>query len=136
MFYYIYIYIFISYFYLGTFITEDEYGEEIWARFMDDPSHLRTVVNKLVDICNFYHFDGYLLNIENKLPYGTADFMVHFIRSLKEKLRDTVGPHTMVIWYDSIAHPSGKLKWQNKLCHSNKSVELYIYFFYFILFMA
>ncbi|XP_075234675.1 cytosolic endo-beta-N-acetylglucosaminidase [Lycorma delicatula] len=105
---------------LGTFITENDSGEEMWEKIIDDTDLMRDVINQLVEICNYYHFDGYFLNIENKLPYNAADQMVHFIRRLKEKLRDCCSHETFVIWYDSIIYPSGKLKWQNKLNGLNK----------------
>lgn len=78
-----------------------------------------TVIDKLVNICEFFRFDGYLLNVEN--PVISGESMVRFVKSLKVKLADKCGKQSYVIWYDAVTY-GGKLSWQNKLNDNNKLV--------------
>lgn len=51
----------------GTFITEWEDGAVACETFLKDEESYRAVADKLVQICYFYGFDGWLINIENTL---------------------------------------------------------------------
>jgi len=48
----------------GTFIVEWDAGSERLQYILQSEETFRRVADKLVDICQFYGFDGWLLNIE------------------------------------------------------------------------
>ena len=52
-------------------------------------------------------FDGWLVNIENKLTPEEVPKLLDFVKLLKEKCG-------RVIWYDAVTI-EGELKWQNGL---------------------
>jgi hypothetical protein len=41
---------------------------------------------------------------------------VHFLSTLTSQLRSLVGPHSVVLWYDSVTADTGELQWQNGTC--------------------
>lgn len=51
----------------GTFITEWKEGAAVCEAFLKDEESYRAVADKLVQISHYYGFDGWLINIENKL---------------------------------------------------------------------
>ncbi|CAK5275973.1 unnamed protein product [Mycena citricolor] len=61
-------------------------------------------------------FDGYLLNFECPLAGGMEQTrgVAAWIALLREELRDRVGSHSEVIWYDSVV-VTGQLAWQDRL---------------------
>jgi mannosyl-glycoprotein endo-beta-N-acetylglucosaminidase len=103
----------------GTIITEWDEGYRISSLMLSSGDMIRTCVNKLVEIAVHHRFDGYLLNVENKLNASFVrrmnDFLAQLTRALKAAL-----PHSRVIWYDSVT-TSGDLKWQNQLNEHNLS---------------
>ena len=52
---------------LGTLITESDDGVTRCSKFLEDTTSWETLVNQLVDIAEYYGFDGWLLNIENPI---------------------------------------------------------------------
>lgn len=70
----------------------------------------------LVNICVLNSFDGWLLNIENRI--SNTEPLIKFVSFLTTELRK-MNPEYLVLWYDSVIK-SGKLKWQNELNVSNK----------------
>ncbi|MED6283647.1 hypothetical protein CHARACLAT_011058, partial [Characodon lateralis] len=52
---------------LGTFITEWTNGAAMCEAFLKDEESYRAVADKLVQISQYYGFDGWLVNIENAL---------------------------------------------------------------------
>lgn len=78
-------------------------------------------------------FDGWLVNIENKVDPGhNVDVLVHFVRSLTAQMRAATsnGQHgssstttrndgCTVLWYDSVT-VDGELKWQDRLNRENR----------------
>lgn len=110
---------------LGTFITESKEGEETCKQLLSSEQMVSSVTDKLVDICDHFNFDGWLLNIENVIEPDKIDNLVLFVSSLKQKMRllnerRGVNVDTGVIWYDSVIHPTGKLDWQNGLNDKNE----------------
>lgn len=107
---------------LGTIITE-EWAEtggiiDIFEN-AQDLTLLDQIAKKLVDVAIQYQFDGWLINIESKLkPFATVR-LVEFLNLLTQYTRQYI-PNGIVIWYDSVIHPSGELKWQNELNSLNK----------------
>uniref|UniRef100_A0A1B6DUG4 Cytosolic endo-beta-N-acetylglucosaminidase n=1 Tax=Clastoptera arizonana TaxID=38151 RepID=A0A1B6DUG4_9HEMI len=107
---------------LGTFITESESGREICERILESKQQTRVFSKKLAEICYHYGFDGYLINIENKINERSMNDLVGLVKMLKQDLKNLCGKReTLVIWYDSVIIPSGELKWQNKLNQHNKA---------------
>ncbi|XP_067005805.2 cytosolic endo-beta-N-acetylglucosaminidase isoform X2 [Anabrus simplex] len=104
---------------LGTLITEWDAGKAVWDQIFESDESLETFVNCLVNICKYVGFDGYLLNVENKLDPCQVEKMENFVKILHRKLHDNV-PHAQLIWYDSVT-TEGKLKWQNELNNLNRT---------------
>ena len=52
---------------LGTVITESEDGVTRCSKFLEDMALWKSLANQLVDIAEYYRFDGWLLNIENPI---------------------------------------------------------------------
>lgn len=103
-------------FILGTFITEWTDGEQICDQLLESMSAVDAVVKVLVDISVLYRFDGYLLNIENKIK--DPQMLQYFVKHLTGEMHRRK-PGSLVIWYDSVTQ-KGELKWQNELNELNK----------------
>ena len=74
--------------------------------------------DRLVDICNSNHFDGYLINIEiPAVPQNLLRLLSSFLDTLREGLHKQ-NPDSQLIWYDSI-DSRGYLNYQNKLSREN-----------------
>ena len=52
---------------LGTVITEGDDGVARCSKFLEDKSSWQSLAKKLVDIAEYYRFDGWFLNIENNI---------------------------------------------------------------------
>ncbi|ETE62741.1 Cytosolic endo-beta-N-acetylglucosaminidase, partial [Ophiophagus hannah] len=104
---------------LGTFITEWMEGEKTCESFLagEEEAYL-AVAKQLAAIAEFYHFDGWLINIENTLSALAAQKMPHFLQHLTAEVHRLV-PGGQVLWYDSVLK-NGELKWQNELNELNK----------------
>ncbi|KAF7799963.1 hypothetical protein EIP86_011206 [Pleurotus ostreatoroseus] len=61
-------------------------------------------------------FDGYLLNIECALAGGREQTraLCGWIALLESELKNLVGDHAQVVWYDSVII-DGRLRWQDRL---------------------
>lgn len=102
---------------LGTFITEWTDGAKICESFLAGESSFRAVADKLVQIAQYYGFDGWLINIENKLSESAVKNTPSFLRYLTYRMHRGV-PESLIIWYDSVLE-TGELKWQNELNEKN-----------------
>ncbi|KAK2112210.1 hypothetical protein P7K49_011957 [Saguinus oedipus] len=104
---------------LGTFITEWNEGARLCESFLaGDERSYQAVANQLVQIAQFFRFDGWLINIENPLSLAAVGNMSPFLRYLTMQLHRQV-PGGLVLWYDSVVQ-SGQLKWQNELNEHNR----------------
>ncbi|XP_053156280.1 cytosolic endo-beta-N-acetylglucosaminidase isoform X2 [Hemicordylus capensis] len=104
---------------LGTFITEWTDGEKMCEAFLaGEEEAYHAVAEQLAAIAQFYHFDGWLVNIENALSAPAAQNMPRFLRYLTAQVHKAV-PGGQVVWYDSVLQ-NGELKWQNELNENNK----------------
>lgn len=72
----------------GTFITEWTDGAKICESFLaGEEEAYRSVAEQLAAIAQFYHFDGWLVNIENALsvsnisPFATFPALLLFLPS-------------------------------------------------------
>lgn len=103
---------------LGTIITELEPGAKIWDEIFESRESIKKFADALVKVAKFYKFDGWLLNVENKIKPGDIEKLKFFVdyltRSIHSEIKDSE-----IIWYDSVTS-EGKLKWQNKLNDLNK----------------
>lgn len=104
---------------LGTIITEWDDGLELCNKMLESSEILDVCVEKLCEVCKDFGFDGYLLNIENKLENeDQVKKMVEFTRKLTTGVK-RLSSNNLVIWYDSVTK-EGKLEWQDELNEKNK----------------
>ncbi|XP_067914247.1 cytosolic endo-beta-N-acetylglucosaminidase [Heterodontus francisci] len=103
---------------LGTFITEWKDGAAICEAFLKNEEAFRAMADKLVLIADCFHFDGWLVNIENELSPNAVKNVPEFLRYFRTRMQQAT-PHSLVIWYDSVLE-SGNLEWQNELNKYNK----------------
>ncbi|XKL61159.1 hypothetical protein PGB90_008216 [Kerria lacca] len=105
---------------LGTIITEHTQGEEIWNKILTDEDILNTFTDKLIEVCKHYRFDGYLINIENKIDIQLLPKLITFLENFRLKMKN-IG---ILIWYDAVSLVHGQLRWQNELnIHNRKGFE-------------
>ena len=52
---------------LGTLITEWDDGAKRCSKILEDKATYKHFANQLVDIAEYYKFDGWLVNIENPI---------------------------------------------------------------------
>ncbi len=65
---------------LGTFITEWDKGAEYCCQMFGSPEAAERTAVQLAAIAQAYGFDGWLINIENKLEREHVPNMLHFLR--------------------------------------------------------
>lgn len=111
---------------LGTiFFPPLEYGGKIeWLdQFLqkDDQGNF-IIINKLIEVCNEFGFDGWFLNQEidptestTMKPEEYANLFKEFLVQFKEKSNNSIE----IMWYDAMTI-EGKLEWQNQLNDKNK----------------
>lgn len=102
---------------IGTIITEWKEGAAIWNRILNSEREWKRFANTLAAIAKCMHFDGWLLNVENKISKPRV--LLEFVRYLHGVLHDEV-PGSLLIWYDSVT-VDGYLAWQNQLNKHNKA---------------
>ncbi|XP_076034995.1 cytosolic endo-beta-N-acetylglucosaminidase isoform X2 [Oratosquilla oratoria] len=103
---------------MGTIITEWDPGAELCKQMFKDSETVNSVVKKLVAIAEFYGFNGWLVNIENKIETDQIGHLEQFMKQLTEKMHK-VCPGSQVVWYDSV-DSQGKLNNQSELNKSNR----------------
>ncbi|XP_057653730.1 cytosolic endo-beta-N-acetylglucosaminidase isoform X1 [Diorhabda carinulata] len=102
---------------LGTLITEFESGKDICDnQIFVDLETMKAFAQSLALLTKTFGFDGWLLNIENKVDnmQTLKEFVPYFTN-----LIHTDNPSNLVIWYDSVTL-AGELSWQNELNKNNK----------------
>ncbi|CAB3254046.1 unnamed protein product [Arctia plantaginis] len=102
---------------IGTIITEWAEGTKLWDAILSSESAYREFASAVVAIAKTMRFDGWLLNIENKIsnPEKLLEFIRYLHKILHEELVDPV-----LIWYDSVTI-TGNLNWQNGLNAKNRA---------------
>ncbi|KAI8804285.1 glycosyl hydrolase family 85-domain-containing protein [Cladochytrium replicatum] len=74
--------------------------------------------NKLVEIAEYFKFDGWFFNIEHDFKTSVdASNMLWFLRYITDKMHERI-PNSLVLWYDSVT-VSGDLRWQNRVSDHN-----------------
>ena len=81
---------------LGTFLFEGK-GDSIHAqKFLESEATRLSTATKLVDLCVFYGFDGFLINIETDLGRTLSGALVSFLTHLRAELKARVGSYAQV----------------------------------------
>lgn len=65
---------------LGTVITEWDEGAALCEQLFGTPEASEKAAGQLTSIAAHHGFDGWLLNIENKLSDAAIPNLLHFIR--------------------------------------------------------
>lgn len=90
------------------------YAEQVREFLQKDKNGNFPVADKMIEVANYYGFDGYFFNQES---YGCvkndADRMVEILEYIKKK-----APNMVVGWYDSMT-VDGNVKWQDALNDKN-----------------
>jgi len=102
---------------LGTIITEHDSGTSENTLLLDNTEQS---IDKLVALCKFYGFDGYLVNIESPFHNPTQDIerFTNFLKNLTLKCKHQLGPQTSILYYDSL-NKDGHIQHQNALNQQN-----------------
>ncbi|KRX08892.1 hypothetical protein PPERSA_08996 [Pseudocohnilembus persalinus] len=104
---------------LGTFITEHEQGKiENQKLLQGKNGNPFYYAEKLIQICKFYKFDGYLLNFEADFEKNDVEKLLNWTNYLTTQIKQEI-PHAIIIWYDSIVTDSGKVEWQSQVNDKN-----------------
>lgn len=72
------------------------------------------VADKLIEMANYYGFDGWFINQETNVNQATATALQEFMKYYQENKPE----HQHLTWYDSML-PSGSVSWQNQLNDRN-----------------
>lgn len=101
---------------LGTVITEGD--NNTWDTILMSQENARKFANALIMVAKHYQFEGWLLNIENKIKQADIDNLIYFVKYLTENIHKEI-EDSEIIWYDSVTN-KGELNWQNELNSNNK----------------
>ena len=80
-------------------LTQDEDGNFPYAE-------------KLIELCEYYGFDGWFINQEETIPAGDVDLYKGFMKQMRDA-------GLYIQWYDSVVDPSGRVSYQNEFNSSN-----------------
>ncbi|MDZ5253954.1 endo-beta-N-acetylglucosaminidase [Clostridium sp. LIBA-8841] len=90
------------------------YAEQVRSFLQKDENGNFPVADKMIEIAEYYGFDGYFFNQES---YGCvkddADRMIEMLEYIKKK-----APNMVIGWYDSMT-VDGNVKWQDALNSKN-----------------
>jgi hypothetical protein len=103
---------------LGTMITEWKDGSTLCAKLLSSKESVMKLAQQMVTMALYYHFDGWLVNIENHINPALMDNLFTFLSLLTTGMHNAL-PWSKVIWYDSVT-VDGNLKWQNALNKMNQ----------------
>lgn len=101
---------------LGTVITEG--NNDTWDKILVSREETRRFANILVLVAKCYQFEGWLLNVENKIRQNDINNLIYFVQYLTESIHKEI-EDSEIIWYDSVTK-NGDLNWQNELNDNNK----------------
>lgn len=102
---------------LGTIITEHGEGVEVWEKILANNEETEKFANALVQLAKFYNFEGWLLNVENKIKQESTERLIYFVKILTDRIHEEI-ENSEIIWYDSVTC-TGELIWQNQLNDKN-----------------
>ena len=101
---------------LGTIITEGPQGLRENVTMLDNAD---LVAERLAALCEAYRFDGFLINIEAPIQPTAVPSCLELLQLLTICIKQTVGEHGLVIYYDSLDAATGQIRYQNALTPSN-----------------
>ena len=94
---------------LATIITEGEQGYRLNKFLLEGKdNNLYYFADKLIDICHYYNFDGYLINIESDVDPSQIQQLILFVQYITNKIKIN-NPHKIIIFYDSVIITTGKV---------------------------
>ncbi len=96
---------------LGTIFLPRE-GQTHSDLLIKNDSNEFPVAKKLVEMAEFYGFDGYFINQETDISPTEVSLYKEFMQAMREK-------GLYIQWYDSVTDPSGKIDYQNEFNQSN-----------------
>ncbi|XP_074116180.1 cytosolic endo-beta-N-acetylglucosaminidase isoform X1 [Cotesia typhae] len=102
---------------LGTVITERTDGEKVWEKVLSSVEETKKFADTLILLAKHFKFEGWLLNIENKINPKDMEQLKYFIQYLTYGIHSEID-NAEIIWYDSVTS-DGSLLWQNKLNEKN-----------------
>ncbi|CAG5124251.1 unnamed protein product [Candidula unifasciata] len=103
---------------LGTIITEWDTGAEICKELLKSEESIDQFTTKLSEMALLHGFDGWLINIENKIESDQVARLLTFVQQLTVKCRHLLNA-SKVLWYDSVIN-TGELIWQDELNSLNE----------------
>ncbi|KAJ4970389.1 hypothetical protein NE237_003488 [Protea cynaroides] len=103
---------------LGTFITEWDEGKVVCNKLLSTKESSQMYAECLAELATTLGFDGWLINIENRLDSWQISNLKEFIGHLTKTMHSSV-PGSLVLWYDSVTI-NGHLNWQDQLNDYNK----------------
>ena len=80
---------------LGTFLFEGREDSAPAKDFLNTEATRLDITDKLVDLCVFHGFDGFLINMETDLG-PSLGALVEFLAHLRGQLKLRVGAHAQV----------------------------------------
>eukprot|EP00049_Salpingoeca_infusionum_P009830 m.167257 g.167257 ORF g.167257 m.167257 type:complete len:220 (-) comp14455_c0_seq6:2124-2783(-) len=89
---------------LGTFITEWHQGAEICRKLLSNPTTWTAVAHQMARMMAYYGFDGWLVNIENKIEPEHTRFLLEFIALLRKECKALVRVHVLTCTYTTGVH--------------------------------
>uniref|UniRef100_A0A6A7FVT6 Cytosolic endo-beta-N-acetylglucosaminidase-like n=1 Tax=Hirondellea gigas TaxID=1518452 RepID=A0A6A7FVT6_9CRUS len=98
---------------LGTLITENDEGVTLCSEIFSSLETVEKVVMQLTNITRIHKFQGWLINIENKVAPVAIGLVIVFLQKLRKAMKG-LDQRNLLIWYDSITH-DGSLHWQDQL---------------------
>ncbi|XP_076226014.1 cytosolic endo-beta-N-acetylglucosaminidase isoform X2 [Nomia melanderi] len=104
---------------LGTVITE---REGILEPVLESQETARKFAEALIHVAKFYKFEGWLLNIENKIKREHINNLIYFLEYLTQRIHIEIRG-SEIIWYDSVTK-EGNLNWQNEL--NDKNIDFFL----------
>ena len=87
---------------LGTIITEWDEGQELLEKILENDDMMNKFVSVCSQLCSYYGFHGWLLNIENKVKAELVPKLLKLVEALTAGVKHEVGQDGVVLWYDSV----------------------------------
>jgi hypothetical protein len=80
---------------LGTFLFEGKPDSQKAEQLLETEASFQMCADKLVDLCVYYGFDGWLVNVETDLVASRGAFL-SFLQYFRRQMKHRVGPHAQV----------------------------------------
>ena len=92
-------------------------GKSVWVDKFVSPAGDGTfpIADKLIEMAEYYGFDGWFINEETSVSQETANNMRDFLKYFQKVKPE----HLHITWYDSMVN-SGGVSWQNELNYYNQ----------------